>query len=173
MALNVCHEPPRPGPELRLVRLREKERGTFVVLGPLWGCYTHWNGQRSEPCFGDSKSCPGHRRGLPVRWKGYLHVIWTEKREECFLEVTPLAAGDLLNVIGGKDAPMRGVRVQIERGAGNKARLRVTLLPAMPKTDHLPQSKDPEEILKDLWNRNDDQKKRQDVPAVDSERQVS
>jgi hypothetical protein len=146
--------PPKPGPAFEIVRLRASQRIVISCLGELWGVYTHWNGRCSEPCFKDHKKCPGHRRGLPRRWKGYLHASNHVNWEEFFLELTPLAASCLLAQCP-KQVPLRGQQLEIVRGKGDRARLAVTVLPSHGPGVQLPKAKDPYPLLAKLWGIDD------------------
>lgn len=149
--LNRQNRPPDPGPEMLILRLRAGQRIVATILSKaLWGVWTHWAGKRSEPCFGDKADCPGHKRGLPLRWKGYLHVFDHTKKKEGFLELTPVSAESLLDQVGN-DSPLRGERIQVIRGGGDKARLTVELLAAIKEGVVLPPEKDPEKTLRALW----------------------
>lgn len=127
-----------------------------IVSRSLWGCYTHWNGRCSEPCYEGKGKCPGHKRGLPVRWKGYLHVYDVKRKRQCFLELTPTSADDLLRELG--EGAMRGQRVNIARQQGDKARLSVSVFSAERYTcdvSQLPEPKDPYKTLAKLWGVDD------------------
>lgn len=161
--------PPLPGPTMRIERIGAGSRWTVCLLGPLWGVWTHWHGEakRSQGCYGDqSDDCEGCKRGLPRRWKGYLHVIHLEAGEECFVEITPVIAQALACQIP-RDIPYRGNRLTIKRGAGLKARLEATLLPAERNIELLPASKDPEAILKALWSEEFRLRKRGGIKLAD------
>lgn len=151
--LNTCHFPPSPGPKSLIRRLKAGEKFNFILLGNLWGCWTHWAGNKSEPCTGEKQDCVGHRKGLPVRWKGYLHVVNQETRQLEFLEVTPLSADQLLEIVG-RDQPLRGNRIHVRRGEGTKARLTITILAAATAINPgivLPPGEDPSGTLRRLW----------------------
>lgn len=152
--LNRCDTPPPPGPRYRIRRLRHGESMQFILLGPMCGLYTHWTGSRTEPCYENKKDCAGCRTGKPKRWKGYVHV-WNEAIPgEEFLEFTPTAAA-LLNDLLGDAAELRGNRLMMERGGGDKSRLKLSLLCHYEKlrSNHpLPQTRDPLETLSRLWN---------------------
>jgi hypothetical protein len=154
ISLRRQDRPPKPGPEMRIRRLKASQKIVATVLNDLWGCWTHWAGNRSEPCLGDKKTCPGHKRGLPARWKGYLHILDHNNREESFLELTPTAATQLFDQLG-TESPLRGNRIQVERMAGDKARMRITVLTAHLSDVQLPPAKDPYKTLCSLWGVSD------------------
>lgn len=144
--------PPKSGPDIFVRRLRAAEKLTVQLISPsLWGCWVHWAGDHSEPCLEDKKKCPGHARGLPVKWKGYLHVINLHNRREEFLEMTPYSANMMLDQVEA-DVPLRGYRLQCERGKGDKARVKVLVLPCLTEASGLPQPVDPYKTLCNLWS---------------------
>jgi hypothetical protein len=112
----------------------------------------HWAGNHTEPCFAETKVCPGHRRGLPLKWKGYLYVADQVLREQQFLELPPLAAKDLLNWFYPQ-TDLRGQCVIVQRGDGKKARLKIE--PQGPWDEEscgpLAKDKDPIITLCRLW----------------------
>jgi hypothetical protein len=149
--LNRQNQPPHPGPPMLIRRVKKNQTITVTFLcRSVWGLWTHWAGNRSEPCFEDKKDCPGHKRGLPLRWKGYYHVFNHDSRAEEFLEVTPVIA-DYVNSLLGKDEPLRGNRANVSRGASDNSRMRVNLLTRTAKLDQLPPEKDPMAVLMNLW----------------------
>lgn len=153
--LNRDDRPPRIPKTMHLRRLKAGERFHGILLAPLWGVWTHWNGNRSEPCFKKKVSCPGHRKGLPSKWKGYFHVWNLLERAEEFLEVSPVAADQILDCLT-TGHPARGHRVTILRGNGTKARLKVEVNESVPDAESLPQPKDPNKTLRRLWGIADD-----------------
>lgn len=153
--LNRQDQPPRGGPEMWILRLKAKQSRTLAILSvSLWGTWTHWNGQCSEPCFVEKKACSGCKRGLPKRWKGYLHCWDYHEKREVFLELTPMAA-DAVLVQCGEGAPLRRNRIQMARGDGDNTRLKVTILSAVPLDVLLPEPKDPKKTLEKLWGIDD------------------
>jgi hypothetical protein len=149
--LNTCHMPPPNGPELLIIRLRAGKKLTCVILShALWGVWTHWNGSRSEPCFSEKSHCNGCKRGLPKRWKGYLHVWDFERRRQVFVELTPTAAESINNQVG-LGSVLRGYRVSLERMKGDQSRLIVHVHPMHPDVESLPSAKDPDATLRKLW----------------------
>ena len=148
---NRSDRPPRSGPEMLIRRLKASQSIHCTVLSQsLWGVWTHWNGARSEPCYAEKKECPGCKRGLPKRWKGYLHVVDNMANSTMFLELTPSAAEKILAVLGEADS-LRGNRMKVARLAGDKARLVVELMLPFKDVDSLPKSQDPYCTLKKLW----------------------
>jgi hypothetical protein len=149
--LNTCHTPPPNGPELLIVRLKAGKKLLCVILSQsLWGVWTHWNGARSEPCFQERAHCNGCKRGLPKRWKGYLHVWDLERRRQVFVELTPVAA-ESINSQVGLGSVLRGYRVTLERMKGDQSRLIVHVHPMHTDSDTLPPAKDPAGTLTKLW----------------------
>lgn len=146
-------QPPRVGPTMLIFRLKKREGGTFAVFGSkVHGFWTHWAGMASEPCTEPLSECIGHQREWPLRWKGYLHVHFQERGEEGFLELTPAATNEICLLLGGTDE-LRGSRLRIQRGEGDKARLKVSILArwkAVVGTE-IPPEKDPEATLQKLW----------------------
>jgi len=145
--------PPKAGPQLPIVRHTRAGQRMFRILSKsLYGIWTHWDGRRSIPCSGENKECYGHVNGMPRRWKGYLHCIDGESKEECFVEITPLAADQLLFQMPVGNS-LRGLRLNLTRGpGGQKSRLKVDVLPAVSDNGNtLPEEKDPIMTLGRLW----------------------
>ena len=145
--------PPPTGPTLKIFRLKANKSGTFALFGSrVHGFWTHWAGGCSEPCTEPIENCVGHQRQWPLRWKGYLHCHWQERAEEGFLELTPVARDELLLLLGGEEE-LRGSRVTVARGGGDKSRLKIGIMPrwkAWSGTE-VPPEKDPENTLIKLW----------------------
>jgi hypothetical protein len=147
---NRQNVPPRPGPKIEIRRLRAGQTSTVVILSKsVWGVWTHWNGKVTEPCYEEKKKCPGCKKGLPKRWKGYLHCYDFNRRDECFVELTPISADAMACQVQAGDS-LRGYRFRLQRANGDKARLSVTLLPSVEIPD-LPAEKDVQVVLCRLW----------------------
>lgn len=142
--------PPRSGPAFEIKRLKAHAAIHICILAPIWATWTHWNGRSSEPCFKDHKQCNGHKRGYPRRWKGYVHCVDTATGDEVFLELTPLACHGLLAQLG-RNTPLRGQRMRVKRGGGDRARLEIVVSPPHPEPDTLPAPKTPFFVLCKLW----------------------
>jgi hypothetical protein len=149
--LRIQHDPPPRGPELWIRRLKANEVVPVTILSSsLWGTWTHWNGQRSGPCFRDKKDCQGCKAGLPRAWKGYLHVGNNHNRKEEFLELTKIVALALRDEIGpGKS--YRGMCVRFSRGKGDKAGLFFEVQSQPVEGAKLPNEKSPLQTLITLW----------------------
>lgn len=148
------HTPPRPGPEKFVRRVRAREKLTVTCISRTWwGIWIHWDGKRSHPHEKAQGKCQGCKRGWPKRWKAYLHVYNSSNHAQEFLELTPIA----VEALQSETAPsnnMRGVRFTIERGAGDKARMRIALLShheSIPGNRPLPHEEDPKPTLLALW----------------------
>lgn len=156
--LRTQHEPPSPGPELEILRVKDSAIHPFVVLSAkIFGLWTHWdqkalNGRgASSPCFGDEKVCDGHKRRLPERWKGYLHVHHLHTKKDGFLELTPTAAGTLKSCLVAI-TNYRGVRINVARSSNSeKGRLRVTVFDSVQDMSGYPKERCPTETLSKLW----------------------
>lgn len=149
--LNLEHVPPQPGPRMPIIRIKAGERIGVVILSPsIWGLWTHWAGNHSLPCFAEKSQCEGCKRGLPRRWKGYVHVVVENERRQGFLELTPLSAESLL-MQSEKGRPLRGYRFEIKRLAGDKARMHVRSTHPDPSPFGLPHHQDPQSTLMRLW----------------------
>jgi len=145
--------PPAAGPTLKIFRIKGGKSGTFALFGSrIHGFWTHWAGSCSEPCTDPVQECVGHQREWPLRWKGYLHCFWQERSEEGFVELTPAARDDILMQLGG-EGELRGARVTIARGAGDKTRLKIGILARWKAWagSEVPPEKDPEPTLLKLW----------------------
>src|SRR5262245_10185185 len=91
--LDRSGRPERSGPERFVRRLQANESIACVILSErIEDYWTHWDGDTTIPCITPHSSCPGHKRNLPRRYKGYLHVWDSRLRAEQFLELTPVAA---------------------------------------------------------------------------------
>ena len=144
--------PPNPGPQYPIIRVTKAGTRMFRCQSPqIWGFYCHWTGKDSVPCTGQNQSCNGCVKGLPRRWKGYLHVVDLQSHLEGFLELTPLSA-TCVNDQTAADFSLRGCRLQVVRGNGGAhSRLRITVLPDLAGGQGLRESKDPIITLGRLW----------------------
>lgn len=150
-------EPPEPGPEMPIIRLRACQKIHVLFLSPqIWGVNTHWNGEKSCPCMRDHSRCSGCKAHWPRRWKGYLDVIDNGQQRRGFFELTPTSALAIKRIIPLGET-LRGVYAWIERLKGDRARLRVEVetWKARAPEDKLPAPMDPFVTLSKLWRLND------------------
>jgi len=144
--------PPR-GPSLRIFRLKANDHRTVSIFGThIHGFWTHWSGSASEPCTEPKTECIGCQREWPLRWKAYIHCHVQELQEEGFLEMTPVVKDQLLLEVGG-EKELRGSRITIQRGKGDKARMQVRLISRWQSLTSaaMPPELDPEDTLVRLW----------------------
>jgi hypothetical protein len=151
--LRRCTKPAQTDPYVEIVRISKARPLFFVCLSnALWGVWVHWNGRASEPCTGETKiECEGHRRGLPLRQKFYVHAIREDGGKEVFVELTPGAATELLSFFQ-EGEPLRGYRLECWRSSDTKgARYHCRAFPAKVPAASLPPELDPEPYLWRLW----------------------
>lgn len=84
--------------------------------------------------------------------------MWNDSQKQNeFLEITPDAAKQL-EVLIAPAKNFRGNRIVVERGRGDKARLRIALLShhsQIGNAKELAQEEDPKPTLMELWGLND------------------
>jgi len=148
--------PPPPGPKSEIVRIKAGQRWMLTILSAnLEGFWCHWQGTNEKgfslPCTMPREKCRGCRNMLPRRWKGYIFCYAHHMKKAHFVEVTPGAAEDLVVQLGKGD--WRGFRVEIMRGAGDKARLTVDMraAPTPEAVANLPKALSVEPVLTELW----------------------
>lgn len=148
-------EPPESGPRLKLIRVKARESFNVAIVGTLFHPFwTHWSGRRTEPCTEPKEECAGCIGQWPQRWKCYLHCIREDSLTEGFLECTALNRDRVRELVGG-DKMLRGSRLKVLRGNGDKTELRLMLLrPWIAEHDGeiLPDEQDPEETLRALFS---------------------
>lgn len=144
--------PPRPGPEIEVIRVEAGPGVRCQILSPaVWGVWTHWDGARSRECTGDDASCVGHEKGWPTRWKGYLYVWSSAHKSNVFLELTPGAAAEIIRQ-HGDGSSLRGLLLRLDRhGTSIRAKVSVELTPCVAGVETLPPDLSPEPILRKLW----------------------
>ncbi len=144
-------EPPMPGPECFILRLKANQLYTFLIFGQkIKGVWYHWNNGRSEPHFRNEAACPGCLARRKKAWKGFLHCFVQELKQDVFLELTNGAAMALKHQMANPNE-MRGHRINVKRGNGNNAKLTIQLLQQHPDPGCLPPEKDPLKSVMKLW----------------------
>lgn len=152
---------PKPGPELAITRLKAAQTRSFIAVGYEAIIYrTHWDNQRrcTIPCIKPYEECEGHLKRMPQRAKGYLHCLSVQVsqdrpilKDECFLELTPVAFNDLWQGCGNP-ASIRGAYFSLTRKAGPKAHLVVAVWRGKGcHPDELPAVKSPYESVMRMW----------------------
>lgn len=150
--------PPKPGPRIEICRLRANQAVELIVYSEkIHGFWTHWLGSCSGPCYKDRKHCPHCKNGMPRRWKGYLFCWHGGMSDSAFVELTPTAAKSIRDITGPV-ASLRGYRMLVQRGNGNKAWLKVTLRSKHQDVSDsvMPDPVSPKKTLMQLWGLSDD-----------------
>jgi hypothetical protein len=151
LSLSVAPVPPRPGPEIYILRLKGAERFTFTVYShAIFGVWVHWSGGKSSPHYTDADRCPGCARQEPKRWKGFVHCYCHEKKQEVFLELTPASAHSLLDQLAVGET-LRGQGIFVNRTKGDNGRLLIRVMNPCREPEKLPEAKDPQESLMRIW----------------------
>jgi hypothetical protein len=151
LELNRQDYPPSAGPEIWIKRLKANETFHARIISPqFWGLWIHWYGRHTEPCLKDRQECPGCKAEAIRKWKGYLHVISVATARQWFYEATPFVAKQITGQIA-VNASLCGMRVEVVRGKGDKARCYAILKEPFPHMPPLPAVREPRETLEILW----------------------
>jgi hypothetical protein len=150
--------PPRRGPELRVERVRGGDNWSVVILSTaLYQCWIHYDPstRRSQKCTSTGDDCEGHKRGLPMKYRAYLHAHGGRNNEQHFLELTEECARRFLEKVG-EDTDLRGLRVKFIRTTKSNGRLFCEVDPYVSPLDprKLPTEVCPESSLEWLWQWN-------------------
>lgn len=150
-----------PPPEGRIfVPLIQPRPGTTAPVaaihlgGAVRGVWVHWDGIRSLPCIdGPADQCPGHGRGLPLKWVGYLPAWDPRRQRRVILEVSAHAARTCPALFGPQPSALRGQTVLLRRETTSRrsrivCELRIT---TPPVTEGLPADWDPLPVLAHIW----------------------
>lgn len=180
--LNRQNIPPKPGPDTEIFRVNQGDGVNVVIASKaIWGVWCHWDGHRTRECTATfiqdavgggpidgetireqsavslqsdkaGKQCVGHERSWPLRWKGYLYVVKLPQQAYGFLELTPSAGNQILSLAPSGEN-LRGLYLRVRRqGNGNKTRLVVELTKPGFTVEGLKPDRDPEKVLRSLWN---------------------
>jgi hypothetical protein len=153
-AIETDHEIPRDPPALYVLRLKGNDRFQFrVYSSAFWGVWVHWMGDRSKPHLRDSNKCPGCLKKKKKEWKGYLHVHCYEKKQQVFLELTPVAAAQVIDQVGAGNT-LRGIQMNVCRSEKDNGRLIVTVDQYSKPPEKMPAEKDPQAVLLKMWDVN-------------------
>jgi hypothetical protein len=147
-----CAPPPRVSRK-EVIRWTSKEWGMFVILSSsAWGQDTHWDGRRTEECLKAKKlDCPGCKRGLPGRFKAYLHVNNGTKTWDGFIELTQAAWEQIITQVETK-VSLRGLMFRVRKTSGGaKGRYVIEVMERVLDPEELQQAEDPYPTLRFLW----------------------
>ena len=149
--IDTCDSPPPDPAPGRILRLRASQSLDCIILGKCWGVNTHWTGSESQPHFRSESKCPGCKKRDPMRWKGYWYVLPLGIGAQAnWLEVTSSIV-EKIHIQAGVQGDLRGLRVLLTRGAGNKAHVKATVQPPCEVRGKLPEDQDPYRLLLKLW----------------------
>lgn len=147
---------PSEGPRLSVIRIKAKDHEVtlWVVGRRIRGFRSHWNGQLTVECTKEQPEdcCPLCDDGIETRWRGYLDVIVDRNRDRGFLELTAAGSESLILCVNGEDN-LRGARIKVFRGQGDKTRMRFAYMsPANVEQLRLvPEELDPHDTVVKLY----------------------
>lgn len=122
-----------------------------------WSVITHWRKGRSERCGGDAADCEGCRQSVPLRWRGYLHVIVPPGKEAVFIELSENAVKEILFAFNHRDS-LRGCMFGISKTKGGlRGRFIVEPMERVVEESTLPPEETPAATLNFLWSLKRDQ----------------
>jgi len=150
--------PPKPGPRIEIVRLKANQTAELTIYSPaVHGIWTHWIGSVSAPCWEPRAKCEHCKNNAPRRWKGYLFCWHQGLSDNIFIELTPASTKSIMDVVGPV-ASLRGYRMFLQRGNGDKAWLKVVLRSRFQDVSDsvMPDDVSPEKTLRQLWGVSDD-----------------
>src|SRR5262245_21748600 len=107
--------PPRHSGAIRVIRAPAK--GFFyctVLSNRLWGCWSHWCGSHTEACLCSDSDREANVGDFTHRWKGFLHIQMDGTGKQFFLEISNVAALELLAKLEPK-ASLRGLFLKVRR----------------------------------------------------------
>lgn len=117
-----------------------------------WSVITHWRNGRSERCHGDAQDCQGCRESVPLRWRGYLHVIVPPGKDAVFVELSENATREILFQFAHRDS-LRGCMFGISKTKGGlRGRFIVEPMERMVDISTLPPEETPASTLNFLWS---------------------
>lgn len=101
MELSRSKMPPRPGPKMDFLTIRNTDPADYIVLSEqIFAHDVHWIGTRTMPCTEGKPLCEYCNMNKPIRWRGYLHVIpYHQTGKQYFLCLTPAVGWEMLNEI--------------------------------------------------------------------------
>lgn len=159
------HREPVPPPLVPILPILSPRPGhrpieAVVLSEAVFGCYTHYEGERTRPCFwmevgpgpGSRVECPYCKQGLPRRWKGYVAVQTARSGRLALVELTR-AAMELCPRLHPGRSSLRGVALVVTRiGTSRQGRVVAQARDQFPPGHpDLPPAPDVEAALIRLW----------------------
>jgi hypothetical protein len=137
--------PPTLDGTLWIRRLAAGEKAEVIVYSEqAIGYRFHWSGRRTTACIDPVEECSGCTRGLPVKWKAYLHVGNLAERRQEILEV-PESTWRRMSLLACFATHLRGSTLLFKRDGNKRGRISVSELPnyagqfkLVPAIDPLP-----------------------------------
>jgi hypothetical protein len=150
--LNRSDVPPKKSDVLWVECVKGLERQKFLVYSPaIMGCYQHWTGKRTVPCFTNHDLCPGGHKEATKKWRGYVHA-WSYKRNQ---QVICQLTGDAIESWWAQlssGVSLRGQTIYVVRSTKDNGRLFVEVDKIFHRdADKIAQAVDPVASLWNMW----------------------
>lgn len=151
---------PRPGPKIDFWTPENKTPEPVVCLSHAIVAHQVHFDRRTLPCFREVnqlgevvRSCERCDKQVPIRWRGYLHVLRVHLGAYVFLCIPP-GAGYTLQEQYGLDFDYRGLILKIHRVGGSKNKpLVVELDQHAGRRTGYPEALDPTPYLATIFKR--------------------
>ena len=155
MELSRSKMPPRPGPKMDFVTVRNVQPIDYIILSEqVWAHDVHWIGDRTAPCTNDKGMCEFCQKTRPVRWRGYLHALpYSTGGKQVFLCLTPAVGWEMLNGIE-PGYSFRGRRLSVWRSGKSATSLMLfRWVDNFSASFDLPQALDPGPFLDTVFRK--------------------
>lgn len=142
---------PKQGPEIFIKRLKGGEQFHITIYGSkIRGMWVHYNAasNRSEAHY--EEGCQACTKGIPKRWKGFLHGYISQSKQEVFLELTPSSASAVMAQLDFA-SQLRGTVLHVKRSPAANGRIAVQVHSRVPDEKILLREKDPRRSIMKLW----------------------
>jgi hypothetical protein len=127
------------------------KRVELLIVGwPLVGIFTHYQGDRTVPCYEEINQCAFCQAGYNPRWKGYLACYAAGPGRKVIGEITAGACRACPDLVD-PSCSRRGYRLELMRmGTARNSLVRARLLPPIPNAP-IPDGFPVEDALLHLW----------------------